>query len=95
MTSEVNANQDQSHPRRAKVGQVQTISGGKTINVVVENLVKHQRYGKYIRRRTKLAVHDEHGKAKVGDMVEIVPCRPISKSKAHRLVKVVRSAVAE
>ncbi len=81
--------------RRARVGKVMSLSGQQTIRVAVDNLVKHVQYGKYIRRRTKLAVHDPQGLAKVGDLVEIVPCRPISKTKAHRLTKVVRAAVAD
>ncbi|MHC5173439.1 MAG: small ribosomal subunit protein uS17, partial [Planctomycetota bacterium] len=53
------------------------------------------RYGKYIRRRTKLGVHDPQNQASVGDRVEISECRPISKSKNWRLVKVLKKAVTE
>jgi len=75
---------------RGRVGTVRSISGRSTISVVTDNLVRHARYGKYIRRRTKLAVHDPKSIAQVGDVVEIVPCRPISKTKAWRIVRVVR-----
>lgn len=75
-----------------QTGTVRSISGDKTINVQVDNLVKHRLYGKFIRRRTRLAVHDEKMQAKVGDIVEIVPCRPLSKTKAHRLTRVIKSA---
>ncbi|HUS92123.1 MAG TPA: 30S ribosomal protein S17 [Phycisphaerae bacterium] len=76
--------------RRARIGTVNSISGDKTIRVVVDNLVKHAMYGKYVRRRMKLAVHDPNRAAKLNDLVEIVPCRRMSKSKAWRLVRVVR-----
>ena len=77
-------------PRRAKVGIVGSISGDKTVNVTVSTLVKHPRYGKYVRRRTKLAVHCPGNGVNVGDVVEIVPCRRLSKGKSWRLSKVVR-----
>ncbi len=73
-----------------RVGTVRSISGAKTVSVVADNLVRHKRYGKYIRRRTKVAVHDPTSQAQVGDVVEIAPCRPLSKTKAWRLVRVVR-----
>ncbi|MHC4294367.1 MAG: small ribosomal subunit protein uS17 [Planctomycetota bacterium] len=84
----------QSKPLRARVGTVRSISGNKTINVVVNTLVKHQRYGKYIRRRTTLAVHDPSCEAIVGDMVEIVPIRRLSKSKSWRMRRVVKRSLA-
>jgi len=65
----------------------------KTIRVAVGYTVKHPKYGKYIRRRTRLAVHDEHNQAGVGDLVGISECRPRSKTKSWRLVRVVRKAV--
>jgi len=74
----------------AKVGTVTSTGGHKTIHVVVENLVKHPTYGKYVRRRTKLAVHDPQNQAALGDLVEIVPCRRLSKTKSWRLVGVIR-----
>ena len=93
MTSEQQATQ--AKPKRAKVGMVSSTHGDKTIHVVVDNLVRHERYGKYIRRRTKLAVHDPENTAKIGDIVEIVPCRRMSKSKAWRLIRVVRAGVGD
>ena len=76
----------------SRTGMVASVSGRKTVSVVVNNLVRHPRYGKYIRRRTKLAVHDPASQAAVGDQVEIVPCRPISKRKSWRLLRVVRTS---
>ncbi len=80
--------------RRAKAGLVGSISGDKTISVILSTLVKHPRYGKYVRRRTKLAVHDPTNAAGVGDVVEIVPSRRLSKSKSWRLLRVVRRSTA-
>jgi small subunit ribosomal protein S17 len=51
------------------------------------------KYGKYIKRRTKLAVHDEHNQGRVGDVVEIAECRPYSKTKRWRLLRVLEKAV--
>jgi len=76
--------------QRVRTGTVASLSGDKTIRVIVDNLVKHPMYGKYIRRRTKLAVHDPGNAAKLNDFVEIVPCRRMSKAKSWRLVRVVR-----
>jgi small subunit ribosomal protein S17 len=73
-----------------EVGVVDSVSGRQTIRVVLSNLVKEERYGKYRRRRTKLAAHDEKQEAQVGDTVEISRCRPLSKTKAWRLVRVVK-----
>ena len=95
MSEEALQEKTASVQKRASVGQVLSLSGRQTISVVVDNLVKHKQYGKYIRRRKKFAVHDPQGLAKVGDLVEIVPCRPISKTKSHRLTRVVRAAVAD
>jgi len=77
-----------------RVGVVDSISGLKTVRVVVRSMVKDRLYGKYLRRRTRLLVHSPSGEAQVGDTVEIARCRPISKHKAWRLVRVVRRARA-
>jgi len=66
--------------------------GAKTIKVAIDYKVKHPKYGKYMQRRTKLAVHDPKDQSGPGDRVEIVECRPISKTKSWRLVKVVQKA---
>jgi len=78
-----------------RIGVVSSAGGDKTIRVIVHNLVKHPVYGKYMRRRTKLAAHDPRNTAAPGDVVEIVPCRRISKSKSWRLVRVVRKGTQE
>jgi small subunit ribosomal protein S17 len=78
--------------KRRKIGTVVSAAEDKTIRVVMENLVKHPIYGKYIRRKAKVAAHDPDNTAEVGDQVEIVPCRRLSRSKNWRLLRVVRKA---
>lgn len=76
--------------RQIKTGTVTSAGGDKTIRVQVSNLVKHPIYGKYLKKRTKLAAHDPLNDAKVGDVVEIGPCRRMSKTKSWRLLRIVR-----
>jgi small subunit ribosomal protein S17 len=68
-------------------------TGDKSIKVAIDYALRHPKYGKYMRRRTVLGVHDEANKAAVGDVVEIAQCRPYSKLKKWRLVNVVKKAV--
>jgi small subunit ribosomal protein S17 len=91
MTNEEQGKQNSPGIRRIRIGEVVSRSGQKTASVVVNNLVKHARYGKYVRRRTKLAVHDEKQQARIGDVVEITPCRRMSRTKAHRLLRGLKS----
>jgi small subunit ribosomal protein S17 len=74
-------------------GIVTSNSGNKSVRVTIDYKVKHPKYGKYVRRRTKLAVHDERNQCGVGDVVEITECRPHSKTKSWRLVRVLQKAV--
>ena len=74
-------------------GVVISDTGDKSVKIAIDYKIKHPRYGKYVKRRTKLGVHDEHNKAGVGDVVEVAQCRPISKTKSWRLVKIVTKAV--
>jgi len=78
--------------RRVEVGVVTSDKMNKTRRVEIPRLVKHPQYGKYIRRRTICHVHDEQNLSHIGDQVEIMESRPISKTKHWRLVRVVRSA---
>jgi small subunit ribosomal protein S17 len=73
-------------------GVVASDKGDKTIKVVVEYQAKHPKYGKYLKRRTTLHAHDEKNDAKEGDTVEIAECRPLSKTKHHRLLRIVQRA---
>ncbi|PIE83260.1 MAG: 30S ribosomal protein S17 [Candidatus Contendobacter odensis] len=82
----------ESRLERTLTGRVKSDKMDKTITVVVERLVKHPMYGKYIRRSTKLHAHDEHNECRKGDLVTIKQCRPLSKTKAWTLVTVVDRA---
>ncbi len=73
-------------------GRVISRSTDKTVRVAIDYKIQHAKYGKVMRRRTRLAVHDPKNEAGLGDSVEIVQCRPISKTKSWRLVKVVQKA---
>lgn len=73
-------------------GRVVSNKMDKSVTVMIERLVKHQVYGKYIRRSTKLHVHDETNQCHEGDLVIIRQCRPISKTKSWTLVEVVEKA---
>lgn len=82
-------------PIRTLTGTVVSSSMQKTIAVVVERLVKHPQYSKYVRRTTKLLAHDEDNSSQKGDVVSITECRPYSKRKAWRLVEVIKRAGVE
>src|SRR5215218_10214037 len=73
-------------------GVVASDKGDKTIKVVVNYQTRHPKYGKYLKRRTVLHAHDEKNEAREGDTVEIAECRPLSKTKHHRLLKIVEKA---
>ncbi len=75
--------------RRVETGVVTSDKMQKTRRVEIPRLVKHARYGKYIRRRTICHVHDEQNESHAGDTVEIMETRPLSKTKCWRLVRVV------
>ena len=78
--------------RRIQVGVVTRDKMDKTRRVEIPRLVKHPRYGKYIKRRTICYVHDEKNESHMGDTVEIMEARPMSKLKAWRLVRIVKKA---
>lgn len=78
---------------RTVQGKVVSDKMDKSFVVAIERTVKHPLYGKFIRRTTKLHVHDENNEAKLGDVVEIKECRPFSKTKSHILVRIVEKAV--
>src|SRR5262249_32935093 len=78
--------------RRVVIGVVTSDKMNKTRRVEIPRLVKHVRYGKYIRRRTICYVHDDKNDSHLGDMVEIMETRPLSKTKNWRLLRVVTRA---
>lgn len=76
--------------------KIRTISGrvisnkmDKTITVLVERLIKHAVYGKYIKRSSKIFAHDQDNQCQKGDVVSITSCRPFSKNKSWKLVEIV------
>jgi len=75
--------------RRVEIGVVTRDKMDKTRRVEIPRLVKHPRYGKYIRRRTICYVHDEANQSRIGDTVAIMETRPISKNKNWRLLHIV------
>ena len=77
---------------RTLTGRVISDKMNKSITVLVERKVKHPLYKKYVRRSTKVHVHDENNECRTGDVVDIEECRPLSKSKSWRLHKVVARA---
>ena len=80
--------------QRLVTGRVTSDKMNKTITVVVERKIKHPLYGKYMSRKSKLHAHDEMNECKIGDLVEVAECRPLSKNKSWRLVKVIERAAA-
>lgn len=78
--------------RKLRVGQVVSASMDKTAVVVIERLVKHPEYGRYIRRRKKFVIHDEKNECREGDTVRFMETRPMSKTKRWRLVEFVERA---
>ena len=78
--------------QRMLTGTVASNKMQKTVAVTVERLIKHDRYGKYVRRTTKLLAHDEASECRVGDLVEIVECRRLSARKSWKVARVVKRA---
>jgi small subunit ribosomal protein S17 len=76
--------------RKTEIGIVASDKMSKTRRVVVERLVPHPKYGKLLRRRTVCHAHDEANASHLGDVVEIMETRPLSKLKRWRVVRIVR-----
>ena len=79
--------------KRQMVGTVVSDKMDKTVIVLVERLVKHRLYNKYIKRRAKFAAHDENNASHIGDKVLIIQSSPISKTKKWRVRDIVEKAV--
>jgi small subunit ribosomal protein S17 len=92
MSSQAAVDTTAAGAQRTLTGRVVSNKMQKTITVAVERLVKHAKYGKYVRRTTKLLAHDEHNESREGDLVDIAECRRLSSRKAWRLVRVVKRA---
>ena len=78
--------------RKTKIGKVVSDKMQKTIVVAVERRVKHPLYGKIVNVTYKLKAHDENNECKIGDEVEVMETRPLSKDKRWRLVRIVKEA---
>ncbi|MES9893300.1 MAG: 30S ribosomal protein S17 [Candidatus Thiodiazotropha endolucinida] len=83
---------EQQATNRTLIGQVVSSAMDKSITVSVERRVKHPVYGKFMRRSTKVHAHDEANECQKGDTVMVEQCRPLSKTKIWRLVKVLERA---
>ncbi|MFZ5757589.1 MAG: 30S ribosomal protein S17 [Pseudomonadota bacterium] len=81
-----------SNVKRSLTGKVVSNKMDKSITVLIERRVKHPKYGKIVRQSSKIHAHDEKNECREGDLVTIEECRPISKTKAWRLVEVVERA---
>ncbi len=75
-------------PKRVISGKVIKKAGDKTATVLVERKVLHPRYHKTVKRFKKYLVHDEKNEANVGDLIDAIECRPLSKRKAFRLIEI-------
>ena len=78
--------------RKTRVGKVVSDKMDKTITVAIEDHVKHPVYGKIIKRTSKLHAHDENNECGIGDTVEVMETRPLSKTKRWRLVRIIEKA---
>ncbi len=78
--------------RKIRTGVVSSNKMEKTITVVVEKRLKHPIYGKYVKRTKKFVAHDENNDCNIGDVVNIMETRPISKRKRWRLIEIVEKA---
>jgi len=79
--------------KRQVVGTVISDKMDKTVIVLVESLVKHRLYHKYIKRRAKFAAHDKGNTCRLGDKVVIIESRPLSKIKKWRVTEIIQKAV--
>lgn len=84
--------ENERNKRKDLAGTVTSISGNKSIKVTYSYKIPHPRYGKVINRKTVVHVHDENNDARLGDKVEIMETRPISRLKRWRLIKVLDRA---
>ena len=100
MTEATTSNSSQGETQAEKTmrtvtGRVVSDKMDKSVSVQISRVVKHPLYGKYLRRSTKVLVHDEENTCNAGDVVSITECRPFSKRKAWRLVEVLERAEAQ
>ncbi len=87
--------EDNKKVRRTIIGRVVSDKMDKTVSVKIERLIKHPKYGKYIRRTSKVLAHDANNECKPGDRVTISECKPVSKNKAWAVVNVIERAAGQ
>jgi small subunit ribosomal protein S17 len=85
----------QEHKTKTTKAVVVSKGGSKSIKVAIDYVYRHPKYGKTLKRQTRLIVHDERNEAGVGDVVEVTECRPYSKTKRWRLVRILTKAAQE
>jgi len=78
--------------RKVRVGRVVSDRMDKTVVVAIERLVRHARYGRYVRRQTSFKVHDENNECRIGDVIRFMETRRLSKDKRWRFVEIVERA---
>ena len=83
----------QTAAKRTLQGVVTSCAGDKSATIMIERRIKHPIYGKFIKRSTKIHLHDEANECNKGDTILIEECRPMSKTKSWKLVKIVEKAV--
>ena len=83
---------EQTKAKRTIEGRVVSNKMQKTVTVLLERQVQHPLYGKVVRRSTKVHAHDEKGECKEGDLVRIVECAPLSKTKNWRVIEIITRA---
>ena len=86
------AEENKRNERKTRIGKVVSDKMDKTIVVAIEELVQHKLYKKSVKRTVKFKAHDENNEAQVGDRVQIMETRPLSREKRWRLVKIVEKA---
>lgn len=85
----------QEHKEKTTKAVVVSKGGSKSVKVAIDYVYRHPKYGKALKRQTRLIVHDERNEAGVGDVVEVTECRPYSKTKRWRLVRILTKAAQE
>ncbi|CAL4324065.1 30S ribosomal protein S17 [Buchnera aphidicola] len=81
------------HKLRTVQGTVISNKMQKSVVISIDRFVKHSIYKKFIKKNTKLHVHDEHNECQDGDIIEVSECRPISKTKSWKLVKIIKKNI--
>jgi small subunit ribosomal protein S17 len=92
MTEVQNTQVEQRSRRKTRQGRVVSDKMDKTVVVAVESRVRHPLYGRIVRRTKRFKAHDETNQYHVGDTVEIVECRPLSKDKTWRVLRLIEAA---